>query len=464
MSRSRRNTFFQVAVVLVLMILAPARPGIGAEDWCPMSGGGLGQRATCVKEGPCDDAEERDEWVPGGSSSKLTVRLKFIIFCDDAVPPSCAATEADVNAQIDQLRADFDGDYIDFERTGITSVTDLRFHDFCGEGGKVRDHCFCPSKCREECDSEESDMKSAYADDPDQQINIYVVENMRDHTGYGGIGYWPWCDDATGTLGGVIVDGDAFGGDDDCDDNECRALSHELGHNLGLYHTFHGFQEVNGCGCYEGSACPGLNEGVCEDPDCNDVGDYCCDTAASFKTGSCVAGDGTPDRSECGDGAIYNTAFRNHMSYASEECRWWFTDQQYGRMHCWGCSKLPGVINDTFGACCRADGECMDTTQGCCENVGGTFRGASTSCSPTGACCGALGGCEDQVPETCCTLDGGSFLGTETECQGEVHACCLQPEGTCIDTTEACCDEQQGDPYYPNKTCATLGPCPTENK
>lgn len=87
--------------------------------------------------------------------------------------------------------------------------------------------------------------------------------------------------------------------------NQGRTLTHEVGHYLGLEHTFQG-----GCG--------GGN--------CNSSGDLICDTnAQSSPTNGCP---GNP--TSCGN----QDPWHNYMDYSNDTCMWEFTEFQARRMRC----------------------------------------------------------------------------------------------------------------------------------
>jgi len=415
---SSKGSKLRIAFVAVVMI--PGTESLSAPaEWCPMDGMIYTRHHLCGRD-RCDEPAERDRWEPGTGTTDLTIRIKFTIFCQDEGLDECAASIDDVLDAVGYLNNDFDDEGIVFAEAVIERerVWDPRFYDFCGSG-QQRASCLCDDTCRTGCQSEELDMKTAYASSPDEQMNIYVVLHLYENTSYFGYGYWPWCEQATGTLGGIIIDGRCLG-DQDCLDligpPPNKTLSHEMGHNLGLYHVFEGFDPSPPChACYEGAECTGVDPqtGECLNPDCEEVGDFCCDTAASNNSASCSSVEAT----DCAYDLVYNPTRRNHMSYADDDCRTYFTDNQAARLHCWTCDELSSLIpNDQIGSCCRSGGGCQETSDTCCDNVGGTFRGSGTTCSEqVSACCIGFNHCIDTTQE-CCATQGGLWIGSDT-CQ-----------------------------------------------
>ncbi len=85
--------------------------------------------------------------------------------------------------------------------------------------------------------------------------------------------------------------------------NMGRTATHEIGHYLGLYHTF------EGCGTA-----------------CNTQGDLICDTnSQSSSTSGCPS-----SPSSCGSA----DPFHNYMDYTDDPCLWEFTPEQVTRMRC----------------------------------------------------------------------------------------------------------------------------------
>jgi len=108
-------------------------------------------------------------------------------------------------------------------------------------------------------------MKDAYAVSPSTRLNIFVTDLPSPTLGDG---VPPWDPTALGNHGGVMIDFAAVA----ATGFPSHALTHEVGHALGLWHTYRGISEVAACStCYE---CPFPNV-----PSDNDLrGDYCSDT------------------------------------------------------------------------------------------------------------------------------------------------------------------------------------------
>jgi hypothetical protein len=110
--------------------------------------------------------------------------------------------------------------------------------------------------------------------------------------------------DPLGPLGGVWLNS-AYTG------LAQRTLTHELGHNFGLFHPFQGF-EVG----VPASKCPTLDcyEAVHPPSDykANYVGDFCADTPATPVNYNCA----NPDGTDCYGTPFGNTDFDNYMAYA----------------------------------------------------------------------------------------------------------------------------------------------------
>jgi hypothetical protein len=150
----------------------------------------------------------------------------------------------------------------------------------------------------------------ALAWDPNRYLNIYTLSPVAP----GGVvlGYVPFLpqDDGAGTNeDGVRVLWNAFGRNSaNAPYDQGRTATHEVGHWLGLYHTFDG-------GCGEGG-----------EPQCFTTGDLVCDTEPDETShGGCPT-----DANTCDD----PDPIRNYMEYTDDACMNNFTPQQARRMRC----------------------------------------------------------------------------------------------------------------------------------
>ncbi len=277
---------------------AKSLASVNGVDWCqtqiaydrkfaPLNG-----VAACPQYGDCDIASNRDAAIPVPGAPAMIIRLKFNIFRNDD-GSNAAATQADVDAQVEQLNSDFAPSGISFEyTTEFINNSTYRFFSEFEEGG----------------------MKNTYADLPGEQLNVYVV-NV--NAGWIGVGTFPWDPVALGKMGGTIIHDGTFGAGQ-------KTITHEIGHCLGLWHTHHGVDEVSPCGpCYEPAG--GGSGG-------NATGDLCADTDPTPTNFNC-SGPGGND--PCSGNAWGPTDTQNYMGYAPDFCYTEFSPQQWGRMNCW---------------------------------------------------------------------------------------------------------------------------------
>lgn len=158
------------------------------------------------------------------------------------------------------------------------------------------------------------------ADDEESLLDPYI------RTGYITIFVHNSLFDDEGTLNGI-----AYGipnyylsivGSAVADTNNISTLAHEMGHCFGLYHTFEdAFGEENVA-----------RSGDCKD--CEDDGDYLCDTRADRDpiSGTFISNDCTytgSRRDECG--SILQMELENIMTYGRRSCRNHFSNGQGGR-------------------------------------------------------------------------------------------------------------------------------------
>jgi hypothetical protein len=162
--------------------------------------------------------------------------------------------------------------------------------------------------------------------DPERYLNIYT------NSGGGAFGYvnqFPAAGFAGETDDRVVIKWTVFGepGLEGSPNDLGRILTHEVGHYLGLFHTF-----------YDG----------CDGSDCSQSGDRICDTPSqlmpSFECFSGNSCDG-PD------------AFSNFMNYSWQVCMSEFTPEQIRRMRCTLQTYRNGLAkwSDQCGFACECD-------------------------------------------------------------------------------------------------------------
>ena len=136
-------------------------------------------------------------------------------------------------------------------------------------------------------------------------VNVWVVHAINGTSGGGGTLGFAYLPPAPAAVDGIVVRADAFGtvGNLNVFSQLNRTLTHELGHYLGLHHTFHA---TAACGA----------EG-----DCALEGDRVCDTPATLMNLGCTV-----------PGACAGALQDNYMDYVAEGCMQAFTVGQKERM------------------------------------------------------------------------------------------------------------------------------------
>jgi len=225
--------------------------------------------------------------------------------------------------------------------------------------------------------------------DTSRYLNIYT------NSASGALGYVP--DLPQGGIAGnnadrVVILYSAFGRNSPLSPyNQGRTATHEVGHYLGLYHTF------ESCGSASS---------------CYTSGDRICDTnPQSSPNYNCFSG-GT-----CG----YTDDFRNFMDYTADLCMNHFTNEQVHRMRC-SLEFYRSLLYD-IGSPCGGDGECDDGdpcngTEWCDNGI--CRPGTITDCNANeidDACDIASGFSQDcdgnGIPDSCDIADG-----TFADCNG----------------------------------------------
>ena len=188
-----------------------------------------------------------------------------------------------------------------------------------------------------------SKFKSTLAKSPDQYLNIYT----NDAGGQGVLGYAYLPPDAAGTSAdGVVMKHESIGGRNNGygNYNHGRTLVHEVGHYLGLHHTF--------------------NDNVCDNT--YTTQDLIVDTPPQS-----AADYGTEASSACG----VTSAIENYMNYSDDVALNTFTEEQTNRMICSQISYRPDGYRFEADGTFTAKGASSPLT------VAGLTNGNAYSCS-----------------------------------------------------------------------------------
>ncbi|MFZ4785965.1 MAG: M43 family zinc metalloprotease [Flavobacteriales bacterium] len=152
--------------------------------------------------------------------------------------------------------------------------------------------------------ADEASVKALSTWPRDQYINIWIVNEIENNdagSGVQGYAYFP----VNSPIDGIVILHNAFGtvGNLKSYTNLNRTLTHEMGHCLGLYHTFH---ETTTCGA---------------ETNCATAGDRVCDTPVTILSTSCSspACSGTQQ-------------VANYLDYTSQTCQDMFSEGQKTRM------------------------------------------------------------------------------------------------------------------------------------
>ncbi len=187
-----------------------------------------------------------------------------------------------------------------------------------------------------------------------------------------------------------------------------RTLTHEVGHYLGLEHTFSG-----GCGT---TSAPG----------CYTSGDLICDTnGENSETSGCPGG-----KSSCGS----PDPIENYMDYSFDTCMDMFTDEQSHRMRC----SLLNYRPDLYSLAAECGNDVIEIGEGCDDGDVIDGDGCSSTCAIE-ACHSCTG-----EPSTCSPLPDTTACDDQSECTGgdscQSAVCIGTPvaDGTSCDDGQPC--------------------------
>lgn len=168
--------------------------------------------------------------------------------------------------------------------------------------------------------ADEVALKAASKWPNDRYYNIWIVSEIEGNNGGFGTQGFAYFPGASSARDGAVLLHTAWGniGTVNTWNNLNVTVAHEMGHALGLYHTFHVQNEEDTLA----GGCPA-------DSDCLNQGDLICDTdphkvSESF---SCKINEVNP----C-TGNLYGDVVRNYMDYSEQSCQQLFTNDQKDRM------------------------------------------------------------------------------------------------------------------------------------
>ncbi len=149
--------------------------------------------------------------------------------------------------------------------------------------------------------------------DPDKYFNVWARPIPE-----AAFGVFPWM--KTPVYDGIVVAHEMIGlnlGGDDPDMQGGKVFTHEVGHYLGLYHTFHNAWNV---------------VGQCESLDCDLITDRCCDTPIHWNVPIAPGDDCYFNVITCPNDSLIYPQNENYMYYNPDECLNMFSLDQRIRM------------------------------------------------------------------------------------------------------------------------------------
>ncbi len=214
-------------------------------------------------------------------------------------------------------------------------------------------------------ESDDITVKNLNRWDPTQYINIWLVREICS-TGYGcGVAGYAYFPSSHGNPeDGIMMEAEYFGSSQ----GASGVQIHEMGHYLGLYHTF---------------------QGACFNNDCLADGDRVCDTPPDQSTAAVPCGataNSCSTDTNSGLPTDQNDLIEAYMDYGDFNCWSVFTQGQTDRMH-WFVETIRSSLLASQGCQdpCTSAVTASFSTSSTILNVGGTVNFANTSTNATSA-------------------------------------------------------------------------------
>jgi hypothetical protein len=190
---------------------------------------GPGKRqSTCTIEGVCDVPTSRNLWA----GRKGSIGLVFNVVCPSI--GNCPLGSNQIIGQLDQINKDFAGTGLTFSVVEVNELYDARLANIAPYGAGNQWY------------NDIREIKSKMSVNQTEFLNVFISRQQSGFSGtLLGIGTFPWDPEAQTVYGGLWVNANYVGAGE-------TTAAHEIGHNIGLWHTFHGTAEVScNSGCYE---------------------------------------------------------------------------------------------------------------------------------------------------------------------------------------------------------------------
>lgn len=271
------------------------------------------------------DKREYLNWLNnGGPAQRKTaavITIPVVVHVIYSSNPNLVSTNQ-INSQIDVLNEDYSRTNADTNNTpsqfqGIAVDTEIQFclATVDPNGAPTDGVTRTQSSLASHNINQGGQVKALIQWDPTQYLNMYVVENINNGNilGYATL---PWNLASQPQNDGVVM-GRAFFGRNSTGApyNQGRTTTHEVGHWLGLDHTF---GDGNGCAGTSANTCSSQGDLVCDTPPTAQP-NYGCPSASQ---NTCTE---TP--------TDLNDMHQNYMDYVDDACMNLFTQGQADRMN-----------------------------------------------------------------------------------------------------------------------------------